>query len=263
MSNPRNRWILIGAVGSVLLLLIGYLLVISPAQGRLDEVNTAIETQESTNQQLANKLNTLKQQVAEVPAKMQEIKAVQAKMPGSMKQPALVRSLEQAAQRAGVQLTSISAGTPAAIEGSPGQTQLINLPYTLAATGSYSSLKNFVSNLERLDRAFLISTLDVSGGGDEFGELSMNVAGSFYSLENYDVEEPQNLPQPEAAPATPETPEPAPTTKKKKNKQKAQAAAQVQKKDSAKSKKKSSKKKSKKNKNTKNENKKNKKKKNK
>ncbi len=64
MSGPKNRWVLIGTVGSVLLLLIGYLLVISPAQGRLDEVNSAIETQESTNQQLANKLNTLKQQVS-------------------------------------------------------------------------------------------------------------------------------------------------------------------------------------------------------
>ena len=221
MSNPRNRWILIGAVGSVLLLLIGYLLVISPAQGRLDEVNTAIETQESKNLQSSNKLNTLKQQVSEVPAKLQEIKAVQAKMPGSMKQPALVRSLEQAAQRAGVQLTGISAGTPAAIEGSPGQTQLINLPYTLAATGTYSSLKNFVSNLERLDRAYLISTVDVSGGGDEFGELTMNLSGSFYTLENYEVTEPQNLPAADTTPATSETPQPTPTTKnKKKNKKK-------------------------------------------
>ncbi len=220
MSDPKNRWVLIGAVGSVLLLLIGYLLVISPAQGRLDEVNTAIETQESKNLQLSNKLNTLKQQVSEVPAKLQEIKAVQAKMPGSMKQPALVRSLEQAAQRAGVQLTSISAGTPAAIEGSPGETQLIDLPYTLAATGTYSSLKNFVSNLERLDRAYLISTVDVSGGGDEFGELTMNLSGSFYTLENYEVTEPQNLPAAGTTPATSETPQPTPTTKNKKKKKK-------------------------------------------
>ncbi len=235
MSDPRTRWILIGSVGSLLLLLLGYVLVVSPAQGRLDEVNNAIANQESTNQQLTNKLNTLKQQVAEVPAKLQEVRAVQIKMPGEMRQPALVRSLEQPAQGAGVQLTNITAGTPTAVEGSPGQTQLIGLPYSLTATGTYSSLKNFVSNLEGLDRAFLIASVTVSGGGDDTGQLTLDVSGSFYSLENYDVTEPTNLPaaQPTPAPKPEDTPTPAPTAKnkdKKKDKQKAQAAAKKPKK---------------------------------
>ena len=32
MSDMRKRWLLIGGIGSVLLLLIGYFLIISPAQ---------------------------------------------------------------------------------------------------------------------------------------------------------------------------------------------------------------------------------------
>ena len=236
MSDMRQRWLLIGGIGSVLLLLIGYFLIISPARGQLDELNVAIADQEAKNQQLTAKLAQLKSQVAEVPAKIKEVRAVQAKMPASMEQPALVRSLEQAAGSAGVSLTNISASTPTAIEGAPGNLELVGLPYTMNATGSYSQLKTFVSGLEQLERAFLLTTLTVAGGSDDTGSLTLDVAGRFFSLENLEVTEPTNLPaaEPTPAPKPEDTPTPAPTAKNKdknKDKQKAQAAAKKPKKN--------------------------------
>lgn len=224
--SERAKWLLIGGLGSLLVLVLGFLLVINPAMGRLDEVNKAVEAQNSNNQQMAAKLAQLKQQVAEVPAKMQEIEAVKAKMPTTMEQPALVRSLETAASAAGVDLTNIGAATPVAVEGSPGTTELTALPYTMNATGTYSALKTFVSELERLPRAFLITNLNIGGGDEELGELSMDLNGKFYALQNYDVKAPENLPPAEAAPAPAPAAEQPPET--------GQAAAKAPKKASKK-----------------------------
>lgn len=238
MSDMRTRWLLIGGIGSVLLLLIGYFLIISPARGQLDELTTATADQEARNQQLSANLAQLKQQVAEVPAKIKEIEAVQAKMPAEMEQPALVRSLERAAATAGVSLTNISASTPTAIEGAPGNLELVELPYTMNATGAYSQLKTFVSELERLERAFLLTTLTVAGGSEDVGALTLDLSGRFFSLENLEVTPPTNLPAAEPAPAPnpQDTPTPAPSTKdkKKKDKQQAQAAAKKPKKNNKK-----------------------------
>lgn len=223
----RTRWLVGGAAGSLLILLLGFLLIINPAREHLDAVNAAVAEQYAENERMAVEVERRKAQVADIPATVAEVEQVRTKMPADMEQPSLVRALEAAAATSGVDVKRISADTPRAVEGSPGDTELVALPYSITATGSYAALKTYVSELERLQRVFLITDFEIGSGKGSFGDLTMNLDGTFYSLQGYGAQAPQNLPPAGVAPDSGTEPS-------------GQAAAKTAKRDTKKSQKKGS-----------------------
>lgn len=200
----HKKWLFGGIAAAVLLFLVGFMLIVNPARNQAAEIQAEAEQVEQNNVMLANKLTQLQQQSAEVPAKLEEIAEVQRKMPSEIKQPELVRTIEQEAASAGVDLTGIAPSTPVALEGSA--TGTVALPMQITASGRYANIKTFVDNLERLDRAFLIKTVDVAVADDALDSFTLTLSGDFFSLPEGTLETPKDA---SAAPAASATPAPA------------------------------------------------------
>lgn len=228
MMSPHRRWLFGGIAASILLFVLGFFLIVNPARNQAADIQARADSVEENNVLLANKLNQMKQQATEVPAKLEEIEAIQRKMPSEMKQPELVRAIEQEAQSAGVDLTSIAPATPVAVEGS--STGTIALPVAVTADGRYANIKTFVDNLERLERAFLIQTVDVTVADEALDSFTLSLQGSFFSLPE------GTLDTPDTAATTPApTQAPAASAAAKMSKQKAVAKADGKKSNSKKS----------------------------
>lgn len=228
MMSPHRRWLFGGIAASILLFVLGFFLLVNPARNQAADIQARADSVEENNVLLANKLNQMKQQATEVPAKLEEIEAIQRKMPSEMKQPELVRAIEQEAQSAGVDLTSIAPATPVAVEGS--STGTIALPVAVTADGRYANIKTFVDNLERLERAFLIQTVDVTVADEALDSFTLSLQGSFFSLPE------GTLDTPDTAAATPAPTEaPAASAAAKTSKQQSAAKSGDKKADSKKS----------------------------
>ncbi len=199
--SAHKKWLFGGIAASVLLFALGFMLVVNPARNQAADIQAQAESVEENNIMLANKLAQLQQQSTEVPAKLEEIAELQRKMPSEIKQPELVRTIEQEAQSAGVNLTGIAPGTPVALEGSA--TNTVALPMSITAEGRYANVKTFVDNLERLERAFLIKAVDVTVSDAAIDSFSLSLEGDFFSLPEGTLDTPAKAGDPAAAAPAP------------------------------------------------------------
>lgn len=177
--TAERKWLLGGIAAVIVVFLLGFFLLVNPARNQAAAINEQAQQTEENNVRLRAKLAQLEQQSAEVPAKLSEIEAVEVKMPAEIKQPELVRTIEQQAQSAGVDLTGIAPSEPLEMEGS--DTPIIVLPMAITAEGRYANIKTFVDNMERIDRAFLINTVDVVTG-QQLDSYTLTLNGDFFSL---------------------------------------------------------------------------------
>lgn len=175
-----RRWLIGGIAAAIALFALGYVLLVNPARDRANQLNVQADNLNEENRMLALKLDTLRRQSAEVPAKLEQIEAVKLKMPGDIRQPGIVRTVERLAGSAGVDLTGIAPDTPTALEGS--ETGTVVLPVAITATGSYPQIKTFVDLLQRQERAFLIISLEVARGEGTAEDFALTVNGNYFSL---------------------------------------------------------------------------------
>lgn len=176
----HRKWLFGGVAAAILTFLLGFFLLVNPARNQAAALYTEAENLNQNNAALEAKLAQLEQQSTEIPAKLEEIEAAKLKMPSEVKQPELVRTIESEAASAGVDLTTLTPGTPVALEGST--TGTIALPMGIEAKGRYANVKTFVDNLERLDRAFLIKSVDVTVEDEATDSFALTLEGQFYSL---------------------------------------------------------------------------------
>lgn len=177
--TATRKWIFGGIAVAVLVALVGWFFVVSPARSAADETWLEVELQRQANDQATARLAQLEKQSTEVPAKLAEVESVKRKMPAEPRQADLVRSVEQQAATAGVELTGITPATPVTL--ADASTGTVVLPMALTAKGTYTGIKTFVDNLERQQRAFLIVDLEVAT--DEAGrEFTVTLNGNFFSL---------------------------------------------------------------------------------
>lgn len=179
-----RKWLLGGIAVVILVFLVGYFLIVSPARNTAAATWQQVEDTNAANARLQSDIARLEQQSTEIPAKLDEIASYDQKMPAEMKQPELIRAIEGAAQSAGVDLTGIAPAEPTELEGT--ETRIVALPVSLTALGRYANIKTFVDNLEQLDRAFLIQTIDVSAG-EAADEFNLTLGGSFFTLPDGDL----------------------------------------------------------------------------
>ena len=202
--TAERKWLFGGIAAVILVFLLGFFLLVNPARNQAAAINEQAQQTEENNLRLRAKLVQLEQQSAEVPAKLDEIESVEAKMPAEVKQPELVRSIETEAQAAGVDLTGIAPSEPVELEGS--STPIVVLPMAITAEGPYSNIKTFVDNMERIERAFLINTVDVTSA-DRVDSYTLTLNGDFFSLTEGTLALPGSEPTP-----TDESTAPNPTT---------------------------------------------------
>ena len=205
MTRAR-LWIIGGILASLLLFVAGYFLVISPMRSEAEQIQQQAIDLDTQNQIASQRLAQLKKQAVEVPAQLDRIEAVRRKIPADLDVGPLITDLSSQAGAAQLDLNSISPGAPVflaaqrAEERAPeadadagagageivvpdtslvvtGQTVMI--PLSMAGTGTFASVRDFLNSLEELDRAILVTSVNLSRG--DAGLLSMTLEAQTFA----------------------------------------------------------------------------------
>lgn len=238
------------AVGVLIVLVASWFLLISPRRATATDLRQQATTEQQNADALRDKLADLKAKAKQLPAQEELLRQIQARVPDNPQLPALIRALTAAAADADVELvaitpvapttviapggaagskgTSSSAATPTSAVGSaatpaPGlpAITLQSLPLTLVVQGRYMATVQFVSNLENLTRAFLVTGVQISAGATASGGgaapalgsttstpvVSVTVTGSVFLAPSApsagaSATPPPSVPAPSAAPAS-------------------------------------------------------------
>ena len=105
-----KKLVALTVLGSLVVLLGGYFLLVGPKRSQAAELRGAAALQVSANSALELQLAQLKAQARNLPKEQARLAAVAARIPTNRALPALIRALNDAAKGAGVELLSVSPG---------------------------------------------------------------------------------------------------------------------------------------------------------
>ncbi len=112
--DKLKQYVAGAVVLSLAILLLGYNFLVSPKKSAAAELRAQTESQASANAVLRTKLAALKAQAKDLPKEQAKLAAVAAKIPDNPALPSLIRALTSAGIAAGVELVSLTPGTPTA-----------------------------------------------------------------------------------------------------------------------------------------------------
>lgn len=186
MTQTR-KWSVLTAVAVVLVLVAGWFLLISPKRSEAAELTAQTDTVTAENQLLETQIATLQAQQKQLPEWQAELAQIRTQLPASPALPGLIRTLSDEADRAGIELVSLTPNTPV-VYGASSTTGLVpealaGLDVQLQVSGGYFEIQQFVNNLERMERVMLVLGLTMAEGGDETessGTLTGTVSGRVF-----------------------------------------------------------------------------------
>jgi Pilus assembly protein, PilO len=171
MTRSQER--LIGVAAMVLLLVAGAMLLVRPqrdatAQARADE-----RASQTESQRLRDNIKALEALQANEAALREQAKKALAEFPATPALPSLVNTLQDTADKSGVELASISPSPAKASSLHPG---LAEITTQLTVKGGYFEVQDFLARLEDLvkgtdpagpvsPRSLLINSVALSAGG--------------------------------------------------------------------------------------------------
>lgn len=181
MTETR-KWTF-GAVAVVLVLILaGWFLLIAPKKSQAADLETQTQAQLDKNQQLQTQIALLKQQAKNLPEKQAALAQLNTKIPAEADLPSLIQQLSTAAAKSGVNLTEITPSAPAGLAASSTTTtvpsSLVQITLQMKADGGYFELQQFFSQLERMDRALLVTNATIAAadpGSETTAEASQNM----------------------------------------------------------------------------------------
>jgi Tfp pilus assembly protein PilO len=141
----RMAWILTVLV-AVLLVVLWWFLLRAPTAAEIAQVEEDTAAVESQTNNLRNQAAQLRQVRERAPEAAAELAAADVLVPRDAALPSLLRQLQQAADDAGVRLSSIAPGRPIAQETTAGTVSAIQLAMSLE--GNYFQVVDFTRRLE-------------------------------------------------------------------------------------------------------------------
>lgn len=169
LSLPKNARVGVVALGAVLVLALGYLVVISPKQKEIASLNqqTAL-----ARQQIADDLSraaTARSAISAPQIKTADIYRLETAMPSIQDMPDLLLELSQMAKASGVSLQSISPTAPASTASTSAYQ---TVPLSLTATGNFYSITDL---LYRLRDSVYVRNGALEATGRIFNVTSVNL----------------------------------------------------------------------------------------
>lgn len=175
LNSPRVT-LVGGALLLTLLVAAGWFLAVGPRTAALAEVRTSIEETRAQNQLLEQQLVTLREQADSLEGTEAVAVALARVFPGTADQPGLFEMVTDAAGAAGIGPRDVTAlsPTPPTIGGldpaagaSPVPAtgaELASQTVTLSVEGSYAETTELLANLERMPRAYLVTSVSLGAG---------------------------------------------------------------------------------------------------
>jgi Tfp pilus assembly protein PilO len=179
--DSTMKWYGGAALATVLVLLAGYFLLVSPTRSSADEITVAAQAQEDANGVTQQRIEALKAQYKNLPELQKDLAALQTHLPTTPQMPALLRSLSAAASRSGVTLVSVTPSNPTVLAGgaaaggpvtagaasAPGSVS--DYPVAISIQGNFANVKLFMASLEAMPRSVLVTSLNVARANESQG----------------------------------------------------------------------------------------------
>ena len=180
---------LLGSLGLVLLLLAGWLLLLGPVTGQIGESREAVTSAQERNITLSRQLSTLREQAADLSDTRAVAQELDRLFPATADQPGLFAAVVGAARGAGYgpdDITTLSPSAPVPVldglpvdptavteqQVDPATADLAVQVVTLSVEGTFDEARRLLRAIERLDRAFLVRTVSVTGSRNGAATLS-------------------------------------------------------------------------------------------
>lgn len=173
--DGAKKWYAAAALASVLMLVAGWLLLVSPQRQNAEDIGVQADAQLATNQVTQTKINALKAQYSNLPTLQKQLALVQTHMPQTPNEPSLLRLLTAAAKAAGVELVSVTPAppTPLVSTGAAGKSTSTAPDLSAAGTvgvislaikvkGQFANTRLFLSNIEAMPRSLLVTNLSIA-----------------------------------------------------------------------------------------------------
>jgi len=167
MTETR-KWALGTAVLVAALLIGSWFLLVSPKKAAAADLTAQTDAQIAANAQLETQISVLKAQSKDLPEMQAKLARLETKIPSDPQLPTLIRQLSEAADRAGVDLVSLTPSAPSVVGATPGTTvtdtagALNAITLGIVATGGYFELQQFFNEVENMPRALLVNKSDLT-----------------------------------------------------------------------------------------------------
>lgn len=201
--SPKVRRLAGG--GAAALVFIGaWFLAISPQREAAAELREQTAAEEQAASALRTKIASLKKQSEQIPAQQAMLAELNRQVPADLSVSELVRSLTKAAKKTHVSVASIKPGTASLVEvaeatptavpdatqspaegasegesaaqaapAAPASSGIVAQPFSLAICGSYSEIRDFLSAVEAMPRAVMVTSVNLSKGCDQGNESDL------------------------------------------------------------------------------------------
>jgi hypothetical protein len=178
---PRTQiervWLFGAALVAFLLLLVGYLMFISPQNSKTSTANSQVSAANAVNQRFEARISSLRDQSKNLPKYQAELQAAQLALPSTSGLPDFLRTLQSLGNATLTTVSSLTVGPPTDVTTAasgrsttatvaPGGLHVYALPISAQVSGSVSALDQFLTQLQTVQpRAVLISQLTEATGG--------------------------------------------------------------------------------------------------
>jgi len=170
--TATRKWIA-GTVVIALVVLAGsWFLLVSPKRGEAADLQSEADSQLNVNQALTTELALLKQQKKDLPEQQAQLAELQTQVPQTPSMPSLIRLLDTAGTRSGVDLVSMAPaaaipvmsaeGATDAVDGVLPADQLAAVNADIVIHGGYFEIVKFVNSLENLERYVLVTNMTIT-----------------------------------------------------------------------------------------------------
>jgi|GEM_PF-897559 len=174
--TPTRKTAVVGVVGLSAALALAWFAVLLPRGHEVSKVDAQVATVAAGNDSLRNQIAARHEQEAQLPQLRKLSQALDSRFPPTAEQAKLFRMITAAAASAGIApqyLTNLNVDAP--VDSSQGAGDTAHLPGVGAAIGQIASqrvsmdargtpaqIRNFIANLERLPRAFEVTTVTLT-----------------------------------------------------------------------------------------------------
>ncbi|MEO6469952.1 MAG: type 4a pilus biogenesis protein PilO [Acidimicrobiia bacterium] len=156
----KRNALIAGAVGLVVVILAWYFIIYSPIGDDLSAAETSTASEQAKTQDLENTLARLAAQSKNSTRQEALLRKFDQAIPEKSNLAEFIIQLNKLATSSGIKFQSISPSPPAA----GGSSSVIALSINIG--GSFFQVKNYLSQLERLERLVIVDGVSISAAGD-------------------------------------------------------------------------------------------------
>jgi type IV pilus assembly protein PilO len=154
----KSRGPIIAAAAGVLVSVLVAVGLILPKMGQIKKTQDQVIAAQAQTATLTLQVNQLEDLASQASKLRQQLKDLNIQVPPNADLPGLIHDVNAAADKAAVDLTIITPGTPAAATTNP----VSVVPLQLSVSGGYFSVEEFLYRIETLNRTAKVSSVTLS-----------------------------------------------------------------------------------------------------